>query len=100
MVPFPLRQLSVVFHYNRCPQEIISLDQQEPGGELPVRILEKLSFMHQLPKLERLIYVQSASIALSQDLVNRFCGSSSCNFLLDRLHSSCGMAHWPGELPQ
>ena len=36
------RQLSVVFNHNRCPQEIICLDQQEPGGELPARILEKL----------------------------------------------------------
>ena len=41
----------------------------------------------------RLDHVQGVSIARSRGLVNSFCGSSSCNFLLDWLHSSCGMAH-------
>ena len=45
-------------------------------------------------------YLQSASIAWSQCLVTRFGGSSSCNFLLAWLHTSCSIAHRPGELPQ
>ena len=44
--------------------------------------------------------VQSASIAWSLGLITCFCGSSSSNFLLAMLHSSCSMAHWPGELSQ
>ena len=43
---------------------------------------------------------QSASIARSQGLLESICASSSCNFLLAWLHSSCSMAHRPGELPQ
>ena len=44
--------------------------------------------------------VQSASIARSQGLLNSFWGSSSCNFVLAWLHSSCSMTHRPRELPQ
>ena len=44
--------------------------------------------------------VQSVSIARSQGLLESFCVRSSGNFLLARLHSSCSMAHQPGELPQ
>ena len=40
------------------------------------------------------------SIALSQGLLESFCASSSINFLLAWLHSSCSMAHRPAELPQ
>ena len=39
-------------------------------------------------------------IAQSQGLLESFCVSSSGNFLLVWLHSSCSMAHRPGELTQ
>ena len=46
------------------------------------------------------VHVQSASIAQSQCLVKRLCGSSSYNDILFGLHSNCSMAQRPGELPQ
>ena len=50
-----LRQLSVVFHDDRRPQEIICLDQQEPGDELPARILKKMLFY----AFSYILYMQS-----------------------------------------
>ena len=44
-------------------------------------------------------HVQSVSIARSQGLLESFCVSFPCNFILAWLHSSCSRAHrW--ELPQ
>ena len=52
------------------------------------------------PNSQLTFLIQSASIARSQGLLESFCVSSSGNFLLAWLHSSCNMAHRPGELRQ
>ena len=44
--------------------------------------------------VESVVLVQSASIARSHGLLEGSCVSSSCNFILAWLHSSCGVAHW------
>ena len=73
---------------------------ERQAGVLPV--LPEVHVQGDLLRITKPGLIQSVSIARSQGLLESFCVSSSCNYLLALLHSSCSMAkaHLPRELPQ